>query len=508
MSEYKQYYEVIDDIIHHIKTDFIGPVCEDEIIENEDPLSKYSLGILWAQQKKSLSGQTNDSSDTEELFEDNLDDNEELSNNNIYKPSTIALSFNVFPEDNLNIVFEYANYLKAENSEDENINSSKYIREKHQCRVSTAVPNRVTNKLLKDDETSPLKIHIYVRRKNDDGSNLVTVSVLNKNKADNNEENNTLSLFQCKLSIESHRGFLPLYSGNTNRTFEEEKNDMLYDEVNNYSYGHGCASIFKEENGVVKEICSSFIPTYRMLQMMPRSLENSEYLLMKYWKNTERQTACNSLYRMIIEYENWFKNLKENKKMVSDYEKPAKQSFHNISECIERLKKGIRILKENDIAWKSFVYMNEAMLLQRVKTKNCDENTVKWYPFQMAFIVQIIPDIIENKNDYHNKVDLLWFPTGGGKTEAYLGLAAFTIFYRRLSFSNDEDINGVTIIMRYTLRLLTLQQFERAMALICACESLRKKYKIPGDEISIGLWIGSGMTPNHIEGAKKERKYE
>lgn len=505
MSENKQYYEAIDDIIHHIKKDFIGPISEDEIIENEDPLSKYSLGILWAQQKKASSTQINDLSNEEELFEDNLDDSEELSNNNIYKPSTIALSFNVFSDDSLNIKFEYANYLKSEDSEDENNSNSKYtyIRKKHQCRVSTTLPSGITNKILKDDETDPVKICIYVRRKNENGSSLVTVSVLNKNTADNNEENNMLSLFQCKISIESHMGFLPLYSGNTNRTFEEEKNDMLYDEVNNYSYGHGCASVFEKENGIIKRVCSSFIPSYRMLQMMPRSLENSEYLLMKYWKNTERKTACNSLYRMISEYENWFKKLKENNKLISKYEEPASQSFHNISECIERLKNGIKVLKENDLAWKSFVYMNEAMLLQRIKTKNCDENIVKWYPFQMAFIVQIIPDIVENKNDFHNIVDLLWFPTGGGKTEAYLGLAAFTIFYRRLSLKNGEDVNGVTIIMRYTLRLLTLQQFERAMALICACESLRKKYKIPGDEISIGLWIGSGMTPNHIEGAKK-----
>lgn len=265
MSENKQYYETIDDIIHHIKMDFIGPVSENEIIENEDPLSKYSLGILWAQQKKTSSTQINDLSNEEELFEDNLDDSEELSNNNIYKPSTMALSFNVFPDDNLNITFEYANYLKAEYSEDENIQNSKYtyIRKKHQCRVSTTLPSGITNKILKDDESDPVKICIYVRRKNENGSSLVTVSVLNKNTANNNEENNMLSLFQCKISIESHRGFLPLYSRNTNRTFEEEKNDMLYDEVNNYSYGHGCASVFEKENGIIKRICSSFIPSYR-----------------------------------------------------------------------------------------------------------------------------------------------------------------------------------------------------------------------------------------------------
>ena len=149
--------------------------------------------------------------------------------------------------------------------------------------------------------------------------------------------------------------------------------------------------------------------------------------------------------------------------------------------------------------------MNEAMLLQRIKTKHCSADIVSWYPFQMAYILQIIPDIVDNDSEFRNDVDLLWFPTGGGKTEAYLGLSAFSIFFRRLSEDND-NINGVTIIMRYTLRLLTIQQFERATALVCACEHMRKKYSIPGCEISIGLWIGSGMTPNHIEDASETLK--
>ena len=368
------------------------------------------------------------------------------------------------------------------------------------------VPDKVCDHVISENGDQDIAVYLHVRKINSDNSELVTVSVLNKHKAGTEFlESNTSALFQCVLSVKSSKGFVPVYRKNTHRSFEEEKNDMLYDRVNNYSYGHGCSSVHIESQGVVTEVRSEFIPQYRMLQMMPRLFDHSEYLCMEYWKTADRRTACYQLDSFVMQYEEWFAALKKNTELIEKYPDTAADSFNTIERCIARLHNGVEVIRKNDTAWRSFLYMNEAMLLQRVKTKHCPSDTVSWYPFQMAYILQIIPDIVDDGSEYHNDVDLLWFPTGGGKTEAYLGLSAFSIFFRRLSDEND-NVNGVTIIMRYTLRLLTLQQFERATALVCACEYMRKKYGIPGDEISIGLWIGSGMTPNHITNASETLK--
>ena len=101
-------------------------------------------------------------------------------------------------------------------------------------------------------------------------------------------------------------------------------------------------------------------------------------------------------------------------------------------------------------------------------------------------------------------MDLLWFPTGGGKTEAYLALTAFVIMLRRLRRAEQDDGSGVAVLMRYTLRLLTIQQFQRAAAMICACELLRRQGEagvrgnVPNlgkSPIGIGLWVGAKATP-------------
>ena len=93
----------------------------------------------------------------------------------------------------------------------------------------------------------------------------------------------------------------------------------------------------------------------------------------------------------------------------------------------------------------------------------------EWRPFQLAFILLNLRGIVEPGHYDRGIVDLLFFPTGSGKTEAYLGLAAFTLILRRLRHSDIQSA-GLTVLMRYTLRLLTLDQLGRAATVICALE--------------------------------------
>src|SRR5699024_3278890 len=130
----------------------------------------------------------------------------------------------------------------------------------------------------------------------------------------------------------------------------------------------------------------------------------------------------------------------------------------------------------------------------------------RWRPFQIAFILQCLRGLVDPEHDDRSIADLLWFPTGGGKTEAYLGLIAFTTFRRRIS--RGANGGGVTALMRYTLRLLTLQQFERAATLICAMDVMRAQYaeSLGTEPISLGMWVGRAATPNTLEEASESIK--
>ena len=139
-----------------------------------------------------------------------------------------------------------------------------------------------------------------------------------------------------------------------------------------------------------------------------------------------------------------------------------------------------------------------------------DPKNHSWYPFQLAFILLNLRSTTELDHPYRSHdtkalVDLLWFPTGGGKTEAYLGLAAYVLGLRRLEgeIEGHDGENGVAVIMRYTLRLLTLQQFQRASALVCACETIRRHdpEKFGKTPFRIGLWVGRKVTPNWTKDA-------
>ena len=224
------------------------------------------------------------------------------------------------------------------------------------------------------------------------------------------------------------------------------------------------------------------------------------------------------------DYEDW---IAENRGAigvaVEGYDTQAQDAMERCELILERLKEGISTLRLNADAMSAFRFANRAMAQQRVRgiyarkrrqgetvtvdKLNTPENRT-WHPFQLAFLLLSVPALADPQHSDRTEplaayADLLWFPTGGGKTEAYLGVAAFAMSIRRLQgmLGGLDATRGLAVIMRYTLRLLTLQQFQRASTLICAMELLRKQDpETWGSEpFTLGLWVGGKVTPNRTE---------
>jgi hypothetical protein len=178
----------------------------------------------------------------------------------------------------------------------------------------------------------------------------------------------------------------------------------------------------------------------------------------------------------------------------------------------DRIAAGIALVRSDSDARLAFRAMNESIARaarQRDAGRGGDpaeQNSPKWRPFQLAFILLNLAGLKDPLHADREIVDLLFFPTGGGKTEAYLGLAAWTIAHRRITNGGTLGA-GVSVLMRYTLRLLTLDQLSRAAGVVCALELMRDepawkasgKVRLLGDwPIEIGLWVGSAASPNRL----------
>lgn len=347
-------------------------------------------------------------------------------------------------------------------------------------------------------------------------------------------------------------------------TDEEKELNLLYRKKRVFSIGHGTSvswnSKIDENTGYeeVTQIKTSVIPVYDLPQVAPTAHVTLSMLELSDLGDWSK--AKNSLQELSSKYQIWIDAIESqvNSEDLKDYNDAAKSNVKKCKISLARIRKGINLLLEEDEQSdlvKCFRWMNRAMIWQQQRSKAkmrkwqktgsgskqkltlefLDESTKKgefesleefhkgkyngkWRPFQLAFVLMNIESIIDSKSKEREIVDLIWFPTGGGKTEAYLGLTAFNIFYRRTKGKKDSDWNhygGTTVLMRYTLRLLTTQQYERAASLICACDLIRIENKNKreeelefgelGDEpISIGLWVGGSSTPNKIDEARAQ----
>ena len=319
-------------------------------------------------------------------------------------------------------------------------------------------------------------------------------------------------VFQATLGVRCREGFLPRIDirGLDSTDWDERLADLHYRDVAEYAVGHNAAAEWSVSEGVCRGISSTCLPLASVPRVVPRfGIPDFELNMEALSKLQSGDEARKRLSGVLTSYRNWIMDQRASvKALVPKRQQVASTLLDDATSALNRISDGINCLSD-PIVLEAFCIANRA-IAQAARRRQSqierrlpeDVQASAWRPFQLAFILLNISGIVNPLHADRETVDLLFFPTGGGKTEAYLGLAAFTIAYRRLSNPGLGGA-GLAVLMRYTLRLLTLDQLGRAAAVICALELERQcdntSPKRLGDwPIEIGLWVGRGATPNRM----------
>ena len=352
-------------------------------------------------------------------------------------------------------------------------------------------------------------------------------------------------LFQAQLIVESADG-KPVFCKRHSLVIDPTKLDpltrmetdamaMLYRQYVEFAVGHGVgvhAVLCPDDPQRAIRVQTETVPQYEVPMQTPPTVEDNPDLAglvldMKELSETADSDFAAKMGVLPDAYAKWIDRQAQRTASGADglgpHAKAANEAIQHCREALERIRAGIALVSQNKNAAEAFRFANEAMWQQRVHSifaKQVRKGQRKfedglsdidvpqnrtWYPFQLAFVLLNLPSITDlhhpdRSHETQAVADLLWFPTGGGKTEAYLGLAAYTMALRRLQgpVEGRSGEHGVAVLMRYTLRLLTLQQFQRAATLICAMETIRQADigKWGEAPFRIGLWVGKKATPN------------
>jgi len=381
----------------------------------------------------------------------------------------------------------------------------------------------------------------YLSSKTSEGNYYVSIFLINETPLGDGEYPKTEHhIFQPQLRVVCENGseIVAILSDQEEET-EESSLTLLFREKRAKARGHLCSATWKEvdpeqeskkiENLKINpfewidkdqikgtdlalfsnpDVRTEYLPCYFVQQFEMEPKFKSEKLNLKA-KLLSETWAANELISYINpipeEYRTWI-NEKFSKiaNLNSVYKKAAERHLTLCLESEKRIREGIDLLQNNQDVRLAFCFMNKVMEKQSQWRNHC---SLVWRPFQMAFILQCLKGIVNEDDTDRSICDVLWFPTGGGKTEAYLGLAIFVLALRRIKKNNG---GGTGVFSRYTLRMLTIQQFRRALFAITACDYFRvtnwRPAGYPENEqrlwgttrFSIGLWVGSAVTPNHL----------
>ncbi len=440
-------------------------------------------------------------------------------------PSSIGISVLV-PSgvDSLEATVRWGDYAFVEDAGAESGRKGTWKRKAREERVSLAIPSgRKKQPAVGVPESGGLKLEVTARTlRTDDAAGLpagtrsASVFLVNARPPMAEEREDEAKVFQAGIALKCEKSFVPRVDAHAlaHDDWDEKVADLQFRDAFEFAVGHGVATNAKELNGKCLEVETEWLPTSDVERVEPSMTTGVELRMERLAAMETAAEIQAALEELPKAYGRW---IGANKRTVLDGQRgeTTRELMNDAAVARTRIEDGLARLDEPDVL-AAFRMANRTMAQagrrRTAQLRGGDPAAMPepaWRPFQLAFLLMNLdPMVRPGECPSRDTVDLLFFPTGGGKTEAYLGLAAFTLVLRRLRNQGRES-GGVSVLMRYTLRLLTLDQLSRAAALICALELERLKDKALLGEwpFEIGLWVGRGATPNRM-GAVGDRNPE
>ncbi|WP_432492714.1 helicase-related protein [Kineococcus auxinigenes] len=517
MSRLDPWYEARAEVVRALEADLLGGP-EDELL-TEAPLDRFIVGILRPRSAGEVSAEEQDTPEDGVGGADAVFDPAVALTRTRY-PSSMGLTFAVDVRETASVTVsvDAARYRLEEGAQEDVgdtapeptvIERGRSLRRRDERwhRVPLTVADLDVPISPSRSESVPvapgLDLHVVARPPADHVVNLTLVLV--NTLAESPERQDGACWFQPRLRVRTGSGGFaerprPRPTGVEDEDLESY--DLLFRDVRNVAVGHGCAVEWRDAP-VVTEVTTTFIPRHDVPLSQPGG-PDADGLRMQHLADTGDTAGLRTL---LAAYRSWIDDEQQKARNLSEaLLETVVRHLSAARQAADRIERGIDLLERDPQAMSAFRGMNAAMQLQRSRQEmirsgasvpNDEQHT--WRPFQIAFILLNLVGLTKPDSEDREIADLLWFPTGGGKTEAYLGLVGYTVLLRRLRNLQDA---GVSVLMRYTLRLLTIQQFERAAGLICALEQVRRE-SIPASRgISLGLWVGRAATPNTVKEAR------
>ncbi|GAA1004415.1 helicase-related protein [Streptomyces thermogriseus] len=493
--------------LHHLRASYMGPEAGDEEVTANLPHRQYAVGMLFPVEAVDR-GPRDDKDADEEISADVPDGDVEEEGTGIplaedWRPSSVAISF-VTDGDSVGVDFSCGTYAPVEGDGPPRWRRTPFSADDLVLRRGEG-PVRLT--------AGDVLVEIGARWRDFRGDSLVTVHarVLTESTEDERRDIPRM-LFQVRLAV-TPAADAEILEYDTTRSFDTDPEAaelrLRYRNRRVYAVGHGMAADWELTEGRCTKVFLDPVPAFVVPAVETTGFDEgtaeASALELRHLEriDTDPEAVLRSLDAFVDAFAGWTARQMERAEAFGDDKAVAVRIVKRSQDAVDRMRESVDLLRtpgRQDLRTAFSLGMAAMRLQMRQKSLNegKPEDQVtepRWRPFQLGFLLVALASTVEETHKDRDLVDLVWFPTGGGKTEAYLGLAAIEIFRRRLV--HGPAGGGTAVITRYTLRLLTSQQFQRAAALICAMERLRAtddraRGMAP---FSIGLWVGNDVTP-------------